>query len=418
MATKAADRHPQAETPPPGPHIGTRRTHRRRWPWILLAALIALVTLFYLGGGYYFSSAIHHDVFEVRPGVPATTQTGTLTDLTVPTNQVEGTVTVALDSQYAAPDRYANATVGIKVGDSLIVAGPAMDSAGGQVTRPVLDIVGQAPEVGSAAGINRDVWTSPDQLGLDYTEVTIDSGGVAYPAWVIPGPSTTWAVLVHGKGGYPAEMLRMATTLHERGINCLLITYANDPSVPRPADSRYGYGTIEVPQVEAAVNYARSEGAERIILGGVSHGAAVSLGFLETSALADSIDAVILDSPPADLTSNIDAIGDTRSLPVVGLPIPESLESLAMLITQWRFGLDFDDYDHITAAGGITAPTLVFQGGMDTTVDASVARDLVAAMDPGTTLVEQPQAQHVGSWNVDPEAYASAMRGLLDSAGL
>ena len=105
-----------------------------------------------MGGGYYFSSAIYHDVFEVRPGVPATTQTGILTDLTVPTNQVEGTLTVALDSQYAAPDKYANATVGIKVGDSLIVAGPATGSTGGAVTRPVLDIVGEVPEVGSPAG--------------------------------------------------------------------------------------------------------------------------------------------------------------------------------------------------------------------------------------------------------------------------
>ncbi len=246
--------------------------------------LIALVTLFYVGGGYFFSSAIHHDVFEVRPGVPATTQTGILTDLTVPTNQVEGTVTTTLDAQYATPDKYANATVGIKVGDSLIVAGPAMDSAGGQVTRPVLDIVGETPVVGSAAGVNRDVWTSPDQLGLEYTETTITSEGVAYPAWVIPGSTTTWAVLVHGKGGYPAEMLRMATTLHARGINCLLISYVNDPSVPRPPDSLYGYGTIEVPQVEAAVSYALSQGADRIVLGGVSHGAAVALGFLETGA--------------------------------------------------------------------------------------------------------------------------------------
>ena len=380
--------------------------------------LIALVTLFYVGGGYYFSSAIYHDVFEVRPGVPATTQTGVLTDLTLPTDQIAGTLAMALDSQYANPDKYANATVGIKVGDSLIVAGPATESAGGAVTRPVLEIVGAAPAVGSPAGVNRDVWTSPDQLGLEYTETMIDSGGVAYPAWVIPGSSTTWAILIHGKGGYPAEMLRMATTLHERGINCLLITYANDPSVPRPAESLYGYGTIEVPQVEAAVDFAQSEGAERIILGGVSHGAAVSLGFLETSTLADSIDAVILDSPPADLTSNIDAIGDTRSLPVVGLPIPESLESVAMLITQWLFHLDFDDFNHITGASDITAPTLIFQGGMDTTVDASVARALVAAMGPGASLVEQPQAQHVGSWNVDPEAYASALGSFLDGAGL
>ena len=143
-----------------------------------------------------------------------------------------------------------------------------------------------------------------------------------------------------------------------------------------------------------------------------------ALGFLETSPLAASIDAAILDSPPADIAGNIDAIGATRTLPVVGLPIPESLESVAMLLTERRFGIDLADYDHLTDAGQITAPTLVYQGGMDTTVDASVARDLVSAMGATATLVEQPDAQHVGSWNVDPVAYSEAMLVFLDDAGL
>lgn len=418
MTTRAEDRRTPDDASTGGSPAKPVRSHRRRWPWVLLGVVATLVTVFYIGGGYYFSSAVYHDVFEVRPGIPATTQTGTLTDLVPPADGVEATVTMTLAEDDAAPDKYANATVGIKVGDTLVVAGPATASEGATVTRPILDLVGDVPEIGATVGVNRDVWTSPDQLGLEYAEAEITSDGIAYPAWVIPGSSTTWAILIHGKGGYPPEMLRMTTTLHERGVTCLLISYANDPAVPRPADEPYGYGTIEVPQVEAAVQYAQDEGAERIILAGVSHGAAVSLGYLETSPQADAIDAVILDSPPADLAANIDAIGDTRSLPVVGLPIPESLESLAMLITELRFGLDFDDYNRMATADQIAAPTLIYQGGLDTTVAPSVARELAEAMGPTATLVEQPEAQHVGSWNVDPEAYAAAMQEFLTGSGL
>lgn len=417
MTTRAADRHTSGSASSRPTPAGTTRRRRRRWPWVLLAIAVTLVTVFYVGGGWYFSSAIHDDVFAVSPGIPATTQTGTLDEVS-PSAADQGTVTMTLDEKHASPDKYANATVGIKVGDSLIVAGPVVSAEGATVTRPILDLVGDVPEPGAPAGVNRDVWTSPDQLDLEHTDVALMSDGVAYPAWVIPGTSTTWAILAHGKGGYPPEMLRMATTLNARGVTCLLISYINDPDVPGSPEGMYGYGTLEVPQVEAAVTYALDEGAERIVLGGVSHGAAISLAFLENSDLAETVDAVILDSPPADLASNIDAIGDTRSLPVVGLPIPESLESVAMLMTEWRFGIDFSDYDRTATADRITAPTLIFQGGRDTTVDITTARDLAAQMGATATLVEQPEAQHVGSWNVDPEAYATAMTTFLDGAGL
>ena len=127
---------------------------------------------------------------------------------------------------------------------------------------------------------------------------------------------------------------------------------------------------------------------------------------------------MILDSPPADLATNVDAIGDTRSLPIVGLPIPESLETVALWVAELRYGIDSDDYDWLSDADQMAAPTLIFQGGLDTTVDQSVARELAAAMGSTATLVEQPDAQHVGSWNVDPAAYDAAIEVFLDDAGL
>lgn len=78
-----------------------------------------------------------------------------------------------------------------------------------------------------------------------------------------------------------------------------------------------------------------------------------------------------------------------------------------MLVTELRYGLDFDDYNRLTAADQIAASTLIYQGGMDSTVAPSVARDLAVAMGTTATLVEKPEAQHVGSWNVGPSARRS-----------
>ena len=74
-------------------------TRRRRWPWVLLAAVVALVTVVYVGGGYYFSSVVNNDVFAVRPGVPARTQTGTLGEVTPAAAGAAGRARTLADAQ-------------------------------------------------------------------------------------------------------------------------------------------------------------------------------------------------------------------------------------------------------------------------------------------------------------------------------
>lgn len=384
-----------------------RAPRRRRWPAYVLTLVVALVAIFYAAGGFYFSGVVHRDVFEVRPGPHGSTQTAVLTAVS------PDTVVVRLDEAYAARDLYAGATVGIRVGSTLVVAGPATMSDGAEVTRPVLDVVGPLPVVGQPAAVQRDVWGTPAELGLAYTEVSITSGADQFPAWVIPATgSDAWAILAHGKHGSRSEMLRMARPLTDAGITCLVVTYTGDSGLAQPPDGLWGYGTVEVPEIEAAVRYAQREGAGHLIMGGASHGAAVVLGFLTRSALAPDVDAAILDSPPADLAANIDLIGDGRTLPVVGLPIPESLEQVATWITQWRYGIDFDDYDYIARADQLSVPMLILQGSADATVAPQLARDLVAAVGPEATLVEEAGAQHVGSWNVDPTGYEAAVLGF------
>ncbi len=382
---------------------------RHRWPWVVVAVLAGLVLVFHAAGGYYFSDMIYREVFEARDEAPEPTQTGSLTRLG------GGSVAVTLDEDDAVDDDFANAVVGIDVGDALVVAGPVASVAGAESTRPILDVVGALPRAtGQPVAIQRNVWTTPEQAGMGHEDVSIVSGGGQYPAWLIPAEGAdTWAVLLHGKHGQRSEMLRMAVPLHEAGITSLVVTYTGDQGVPAPPDGMWGYGTTELPEIEAAVRFAQDAGAHRVVLVGASHGAAVALGFLSSSAMAGDVGAVILDSPPADLAAGIDLVADTRRLPFVGLPIPESLEQVAIWMTEWRFGVDFDDYDHTARADEVSLPVLVLQGDADQTVPVEVARDLDAALGGGATYVEIPGGQHICSWNVDPVTYGAALRDFL-----
>ena len=78
----------------------TRR--HRRWPWILLVIAALLVGLFYIGGGWYFSSVIYSDVLKANPYNPNGFWTGT-----VQTVGADGsTITVLPDAEHRTRGEY------------------------------------------------------------------------------------------------------------------------------------------------------------------------------------------------------------------------------------------------------------------------------------------------------------------------
>ena len=43
-----------------------RSRKRRRWPWVILFATIALVGVFYVGGAWYFSGQVYADALKAE----------------------------------------------------------------------------------------------------------------------------------------------------------------------------------------------------------------------------------------------------------------------------------------------------------------------------------------------------------------
>lgn len=394
-----------------------RRGRRRRWPWVVLFATIALVGLFYVAGSWYFTGQVHEQALAAVPYDPASLQGGRVE--AVELSGGTGTITLSPDPEHADDTSFDDAVVGLAIGESLVVAGPASVGADGTRTRPVVDVVGPAPRRNDTYGLTRDVWLSPEQAGLDARDVTIRTlDGREFPAWEVPGRDPSrWAVLTHGKGASRTEMLRMARPLHRAGFTVLMITYSGDTGAPPAQDGMLHYGRTEWVELEAAVQYALDQEATTIVLGGASHGGAATLGFLARSPVASNVDAVILDAPVSSLGDVIDEAGESRSIPVVGLPIPESLEDATKLLVAFRYGVDFSAVDYTDMEGLVDVPLLTFQGSADQTVPERVNdRFMREGSGQDGTYVVVPGAGHVMSWNLDPAAYEKRIRQFV--AGL
>jgi uncharacterized protein len=387
-----------------------RSRKRRRWPWVILFTTIALVGVFYVSGAWYFSGQVYEDALKAEPYDPADLARGSVLSYD-PTGE-QATVTILPDEADREETKFDNAVIGLALDESLLVVGPATRGADGAQTRPVLDTVGGAPEVGDRYGLTRDVWLDPEQAGLDAQDVAITTpDGRQFPAWQIPvEESAKWAILTHGKGASRSEMLRMAKALRKVDYNVLIITYTGDVGAPAYDDGMVHFGRTEWQELQAAVEYVGAAGAETIVLGGASHGGAVTLGFLARGELARRVDGVILDAPASSFEDVIDEAAEFRSLPVVNQPIPESLEDAAKLAVAFRYGVDYSAIDYTDMAELIEVPLLTFQGVDDRTVPKAVNDRFMRVAGSGGTYEVVSGADHVLAWNLDPKAYEKAIK--------
>jgi uncharacterized protein len=290
----------------------------------------------------------------------------------------------------------------------LAVLGPVARENRREVVRSLLG--GDPPEAGSAAVLDTGPFDpDPAARGLPFEDVDVPGPLGPYPAWFVPAGGDTWVVLVHGRGGARREALRILPALHAREHPQLVISYRNDVGAPPSPDGRYHLGDTEWEDVEAAVRYAVDRGARRIVLFAWSMGGAVTGAFLDRSAEATRVAAVIWDAPLVDWRATLRQQARNRRL-------PPGLSPLASAVTSRRIGIDFDRFDLARHPPSVRPPTLVVHSTGDTAVPVTASRALAAAA-PGLgwplQYLEVPLVEHTASWNADPAAYERAVTSFL-----
>jgi pimeloyl-ACP methyl ester carboxylesterase len=387
---------------------GTARRRRRRWPIVAVALVVVLAAVFYLGGGWYFSGRLYQQGLSgaakraARPSynlsVVAVTS-GTVT-LRVPTDRGQLLTPGVWGLQW--PTGYGQVTAIVARGQ-------------GTVTRAFHQLTGSPLAAGAKAALDNKAFPQDPRvgLGIPFREVAYRGPLGSYPAWLVPGPRDTWAVLVHGNAMDRLDTIKVVPALHRLGLPLLMVAYRNDAGAPQDPSGMLRYGLTEWQDLAAAARYALAHGARRLLLVGYSMGGAVVASFLERSPLAARVAGIVLDSPMTDFSRTVDLGASRQKLPLVGLPVPQSLTDVAKWIASWRYGLDWRSLDYLDAAAKLQAPMLLFQGTADTKVPPATS-DQLARLAGDVTYVRVAGADHLDSWNLEPARYDRAVQAFVD----
>ena len=363
----------------------------RHWRWPAGAAL-AIVLLAAAGGviAWHFSSAV---VVPDRSDIPADVEIQSLSP---------GRVVLSRSEDTLRPGTY-----GLDWQGGHAILGERVAVADDSVTRRLRDVRGYLVP-GMKVAIDSEVYAGdPRQaLGLPFAGVPVPDELGSMPAWLVPGRSHTWAIVVHGINSDRETGLRIVPTLHRAGLPTLLISYREDLGAPSSPDGLHHMGLTEWLDLQAAARYALAHGARHLVLVGYSMGGAIVAQFMERSPLADRVIGLLLDAPVLDWRRTL-AFHATE----MGLP------SFAALPVEWAVGeridADWGSLDALAHAGDFHLPILLFHGTEDDVVPISTSDDFAAELPRWVTYHRVPRANHVESWNVDPRLYDARLTAFL-----
>lgn len=230
-------------------------------------------------------------------------------------------------------------------------------------------------------GPTREVSYTPDELGLDFEEITLKTAdGIQLSSWYVPAENSGLTVLFcHGNGGNMTHRLDSINILHNLGLSCFIFDYR-------------GYGDSEGKPSEegtyldamAAYNWltkVRNVPANRIIIFGRSLGGSIA------AQLAGKVDAgaLVIES---GFTSYVDM--GRKFYPY--MPV------------RWFARFSYSTIDYIRK---VRCPVLIIHSRNDETVPFEFGWELYEAANEHKEFVEL-FGSHNDSFLVSSEIYNRA----------
>ncbi|QKS88554.1 alpha/beta hydrolase family protein [Curtobacterium flaccumfaciens] len=299
--------------------------------------------------------------------------------------------------------------------------GPVLevDEAAGFVRRAVVRTTGV---VSSRVRWSGHVHPDPAAMDVDWSEVSLPTPVGPAPAWVVrPGPdgaarpdrgaaqgagsvaARTWAVHVHGIRTTRVTALRTVPASLELGWTSIVPSFRGDGEAPWEGRASH-LGAREWADVEAALDHAVANGAERLVIVGWSMGATITHELLARSAHRDRLAGIVLVAPALDWAVTVRSQARRAGLPgpVVGAALGAMATPGLCRLVGLRSPVDVRALSWLRAPRQLP-PTLLIHSTGDTTVPFSASQEFADA-HPGTvTLAVSEPAEHAWERNVDAD---------------
>jgi pimeloyl-ACP methyl ester carboxylesterase len=277
---------------------------------------------------------------------------------------------------------------------------------------------GELPAAGTAARLDAYLYRGLDPLsahGLPFEDLMLTGEVGQIHAWWLPAEGDTAVLMLHGRRrGDLSETLRMMPVLVDEGYPLLALSYRNHDRSSLSPDGLYHYGETEWRDLLTGLAFLREQGIERAVIYAYSYGGAITLEAIEAlrndPALSGvEVVALVLDSPFLD-SREVFRQG-ARNL---NLPLPEQIADLATWVARLRAGIAWRDLDQRLDAGNGTLPLLLIHGAEDRTIPVGLSDTFARDYGGFVDYHRVDGADHVESWNVDPDAYQGWVRAFLD----
>jgi dienelactone hydrolase len=329
------------------------------------------------------------------------------------------TVTLERTDDTALPGRYGLFTTGSA---DYLRLGSVVKDDGASVTRKLLTHVATDAHLAPAGAFSGWYYDKPQDLQIPFRNALIGTPVGPCPAWEFPAAvdSDVWVIQVHGRGTTRSEALRAVPVFYELGITSLLVSYRNDGEAPRSRTGTYALGATEWRDVDAAIGYARRQGARRVLLMGWSMGGAIVLQTEFSSPHRDVIVGLVLESPVADWRTVLRYQSRLLRLPGVVLAFAQQIlgSDWGAVLTRSGSAIPLDGLDAVARAAELRHPVLLLHSDDDGFVPSDASHALAAARPDLVTMETFAVARHTKLWNYDETRWTRAIQDWVRARGL